>query len=97
MVELYLEQHPVMVHVEEVFSDARAGTLALGVGLVGLVTVPPTPDMAQLYTTARPSGVASILQTSCLRLEQHEFLEVFLFIYNCLYCVREQNMEYYIS
>ena len=54
MVELYLEQHPVMVHVEEVFSDARAGTLALGVGLLGLVTVPPTPDMAQLYTTARP-------------------------------------------
>ena len=46
MVELYLEQHPVMVHVEEVFSDARAGTLALDVGLLGLVTVPPTPDMA---------------------------------------------------
>ena len=46
MVELYLEQHPVVVHVEEVFSDARAGTLALGVGLLGLVTVPPTPDLA---------------------------------------------------
>ena len=54
MVELYLEQHPVVVHIEEVFPDARAGTLALGVGLLGLVTVPPTPDMAQLYTTARP-------------------------------------------
>ena len=46
MVELYLEQHPVVVHVEEVFPDAWAGTLALGVGLLGLVTVPPTPDMA---------------------------------------------------
>ena len=46
LVELYLEQHPVVVHIEEVFSDAWAGTLALGVGLLGLVTVPPTPDMA---------------------------------------------------